>query len=85
MSGAISSQYLTAILLVAPYAKSEVEIEITDKLVSVPYVEMTIRLMHRFGVSVNHKDFQNFHIQRQNYQSPGNIFVEGDASSKTIG
>ncbi len=81
LSGAISSQYLTAILLVAPYAKSEVEIEITDKLVSVPYVEMTIRLMQRFGVSVNHKDFQNFHIQRQNYQSPGNIFVEGDASS----
>ncbi|MDP7439298.1 MAG: 3-phosphoshikimate 1-carboxyvinyltransferase, partial [SAR324 cluster bacterium] len=37
LSGAISSQYLTAILLVAPYAKSEVEIEITDKLVSVPY------------------------------------------------
>ena len=81
LSGAISSQYLTAILLVAPYAKSDVEIEITDKLVSVPYVEMTIRLMQRFGVSVNHKDFQNFHIQRQNYQSPGNIFVEGDASS----
>ncbi len=81
LSGAISSQYLTSILLVAPYAKSEVEIEIIDKLVSVPYVEMTMRLMQRFGVSVNHKDFQTFQIPRQNYQSPGKIFVEGDASS----
>ena len=81
LSGAISSQYLTAILLVAPYAKSEVEIEITDKLVSVPYVEMTLRLMQRFGVEVNQKNAQNFRIPRQQYQSPGRIFVEGDASS----
>jgi len=81
LSGAISSQYLTAILLVAPYAKSEVEIEITDKLVSVPYVEMTLRLMERFGVEVNQKNSQNFRIPRQQYQSPGRIFVEGDASS----
>ena len=81
LSGAISSQYLTAILLVAPYAKSEVEIEIIDKLVSVPYVEMTMRLMRHFGVSVNHKDFQTFQIPRQNYQSPGKLYVEGDAST----
>ena len=81
LSGAISSQYLTAILLVAPYAKKEVQIEITDKLVSVPYVEMTLRLMERFGVSVTHDNFQTFHIPGQKYQSPGNIFVEGDASS----
>ena len=81
LSGAISSQYLTAILLVAPYAKSEVEIEIIDKLVSVPYVEMTMRLMRHFGVSVNHKDFQTFQIPRQNYQSPGKLYIEGDAST----
>ena len=81
LSGAISSQYLTSILLVAPYAESEVEIEIMDKLVSVPYVEMTIRLMQRFGVNVNQKNSQNFQIPRQQYQSPGIIYVEGDASS----
>ncbi|HBL54477.1 MAG TPA: 3-phosphoshikimate 1-carboxyvinyltransferase [Candidatus Lambdaproteobacteria bacterium] len=81
LSGAISSQFLTAILLVAPYAKKEVQIEITDKLVSVPYVEMTLRLMERFGVVVNHDNFQTFHIPRQKYRSPGSIYVEGDASS----
>lgn len=81
LSGAVSSQYLTAILLAAPYADKEVQIEITDKLVSVPYVEMTLRLMQSFGVSVNHENFRLFHIPRQTYRSPGNIFVEGDASS----
>jgi len=81
LSGAISSQYLTAILLAAPYADKEVQIEITDKLVSVPYVEMTLRLMRSFGVSVNHENFCLFHIPRQTYISPGSIFVEGDASS----
>ncbi len=81
LSGAISSQYLSAILMAAPYAENEVCVEITDKLVSVPYVEMTLRLMQRFGVSVAHEDFQNFQVPRQAYRSPGTIFVEGDASS----
>ena len=81
LSGAISSQYLSAILLAAPYAKKEVQIEITDKLVSAPYVEMTLRLMERFGVSVTHDNFRVFHIPTQTYRSPGEVFVEGDASS----
>ena len=81
LSGAISSQYLSAILLAAPYAKKEVQIEITDKLVSVPYVEMTLRLMERFGVSVTHENYRVFNIPRKTYRSPGEVFVEGDASS----
>ena len=81
LSGAISSQYLSAILLAAPYAKKEVQIEITDKLVSAPYVEMTLRLMERFGVSVTHENYRVFNIPRQTYRSPGEVFVEGDASS----
>ena len=81
LSGAISSQYLSAILLAAPYAKKEVQIKITDKLVSAPYVEMTLHLMERFGVSVTHDNFRVFHIPPQTYRSPGEVFVEGDASS----
>ena len=81
LSGSISSQYLSAILLAAPYAKEEVQIEITNKLVSVPYVEMTLRLMQIFDVSVTHENFSLFRIHRQTYHSPGSIFVEGDASS----
>ena len=83
LSGAISSQYLSAILLTSPYAQTPVEIRIKDHLVSIPYVEMTIKLMNRFGVKVDvTEDFKRFHINApQSYKSPGTYFVEGDASS----
>ncbi len=82
LSGAISSQYLTAMLMAAPYARNPVRIIITEPLVSIPYVEMTLRLMERFGVEVRNLDFKEFIIPSgQGYLSPGNVLVEGDASS----
>lgn len=64
LSGSISSQYLTALLMAAPLALGDVEIEIIDKLISIPYVEMTLKLMERFGVSVQHSDtWDRFHVQ----------------------
>ncbi|KAL2460810.1 3-phosphoshikimate 1-carboxyvinyltransferase [Abeliophyllum distichum] len=47
LSGSVSSQYLTALLMVAPQAIGDVEIEIVDKLISVPYVEVTLKLIER--------------------------------------
>ncbi|CAA3002631.1 3-phosphoshikimate 1-carboxyvinyltransferase 2 [Olea europaea subsp. europaea] len=83
LSGSISSQYLTALLIAAPLALGDVEIEIIDKLISIPYVDMTLKLMERFGVSVEHSDsWDRFLVQGgQKYKSPGNAYVEGDASS----
>ena len=54
LSGSVSSQYLTALLMAAPLATGDggIEIRITDELVSQPYVDMTVRLMERFGVQV---------------------------------
>ncbi|KAG7648996.1 putative 3-phosphoshikimate 1-carboxyvinyltransferase [Arabidopsis thaliana] len=83
LSGSISSQYLTALLMAAPLALGDVEIEIVDKLISVPYVEMTLKLMERFGVSAEHSEsWDRFFVKGgQKYKSPGNAYVEGDASS----
>lgn len=83
LSGSISSQYLTALLMAAPLALGDVEIEIIDKLISVPYVEMTLKLMERFGVTVEHSSsWDRFFVKGgQKYKSPGNAYVEGDASS----
>ncbi|OMP00622.1 hypothetical protein COLO4_12529 [Corchorus olitorius] len=83
LSGSISSQYLTALLMAAPLALGDVEIEIIDKLISIPYVDMTIKLMERFGVTIEHTDsWDRFFIKGgQKYKSPGNAYVEGDASS----
>ena len=53
VSGKISSQYLSALLMAAPLAADhDVELQVTDTLVSVPYVQMTVKLMERFGVRV---------------------------------
>lgn len=49
VSGQMSSQYLSALLMAAPLSEQEVVIEITDELVSAPYVHMTIKLMEKFG------------------------------------
>ncbi|CAI5514748.1 unnamed protein product [Closterium sp. Naga37s-1] len=83
LSGAVSSQYLTALLMSLPLAKGDSCIEMIDKLVSVPYVEMTLRLMERFGVHVQTEgNWERFLIPgNQTYISPGRAFVEGDASS----
>ncbi|XP_058084869.1 3-phosphoshikimate 1-carboxyvinyltransferase 2 [Magnolia sinica] len=83
LSGSISSQYVTALLMAAPLALGDVEIEIVDKLISVPYVEMTLKLMERFGVTAEHSgSWDRFLVKgSQKYKSPGNAYVEGDASS----
>eukprot|EP00252_Welwitschia_mirabilis_P004645 TRINITY_DN14948_c0_g1_i1.p1 TRINITY_DN14948_c0_g1~~TRINITY_DN14948_c0_g1_i1.p1 ORF type:complete len:520 (-),score=103.57 TRINITY_DN14948_c0_g1_i1:318-1877(-) len=83
LSGSISSQYLTALLMTAPLALDDMQIKIIDKLVSIPYVEMTLKLMERFGVKIDHDDsWENFYVKGgQTYKSPGKIYVEGDASS----
>ncbi|CAL5441317.1 unnamed protein product [Camellia sinensis] len=82
LSGSVSSQYLTALLMADPLALRDVEIEIIDKLISIPYVEMTLKLMERFGVSVEHTDSWDRFLIRggQKYKSSGKAFVEGDAS-----
>lgn len=56
LSGKVSSQYLTALLMAAPLATGSegVHIQISDELVSQPYVSMTIKLMERFGVKVSY-------------------------------
>lgn len=56
ISGKISSQFITALLLVAPYFTKGLELTIKDELVSKPYVHMTIELMKEFGASVIWKD-----------------------------
>src|SRR5450830_472390 len=82
--GNVSSQFLTALLRVAPLMARDhaVTIDVTGELISKPCIEITLNLMRRFGVTVEHDGWQSFTVQPgQHYQSPGTIHVEGDASS----
>ncbi len=81
ISGHVSSQFLTALLIAAPLADEPVTIEVADELVSKPYIDITLALMSRFGVEVEREGYKRFRVPRAPYRSPGQILVEGDASS----
>ncbi len=82
IAGDLSSQFLTALLMVAPLTKDSVNIKIKGELVSKPYIDITIALMKQFGVEVINHQYQRFEIKSgQQYVSPGKVLVEGDASS----
>ena len=82
IAGNLSSQYLTALLMVGPLANDHVNIIIKGELVSKPYIDLTLSLMAKFGVKVINHNYQRFEIvANQKYISPGQILVEGDASS----
>ena len=83
--GDVSSQFLTALLMTLPLvhaASGTTTIEVEGELISKPYIEITMRLMERFGVKVERDGWSRFRIPAGvRYQSPGRIMVEGDASS----
>ncbi|MBU3575129.1 3-phosphoshikimate 1-carboxyvinyltransferase [Polynucleobacter sp. UK-Mo-2m-Kol15] len=84
--GDVSSQFLTSLLMALPLvAKDPVKIEVIGELISRPYIDITLKLMARFGVNVACPDAQSFVIPAKTrdavYQSPGVLLVEGDASS----
>ena len=80
--GDVSSQFLTGLLMASPLIGQAVTIEVEGELISKPYIEITLAMMERFGVSVDYLGWQHFVVMEgQRYQSPGTIHVEGDASS----
>ena len=82
IEGSISSQFLTALLMAAPMAEQDMEIEIIGELVSKPYIDITLAMMKDFGIIVKNTEYKTFHIKgNQFYISPGEYLVEGDASS----
>jgi 3-phosphoshikimate 1-carboxyvinyltransferase len=82
--GDVSSQFLTALLLALPLVseRAPVIIEVQGELISKPYVEITLNLLARFGITVHRDGWQRFTIPAASrYRSPGEVWVEGDASS----
>jgi 3-phosphoshikimate 1-carboxyvinyltransferase len=82
--GDVSSQFLTALLLALPLVSdpSPITIEVQGELISKPYVEITLALLARFGIGVEREGWQRFVVPAQSaYRSPGDVHVEGDASS----
>jgi 3-phosphoshikimate 1-carboxyvinyltransferase len=82
--GDVSSQFLTALLLALPLVAEQhaVTLEVVGELISKPYIEITLKLLQRFGIQVQREQWRRFTIPAgSRYQSPGEIHVEADASS----
>lgn len=88
--GDVSSQFLTALLMALPLVRANhpLTIEVIGELISKPYIEITLKLLSKFGVEVRNYDWQRFEIpaiasshQDSPYIAPREIWVEGDASS----
>jgi len=82
--GDVSSQFLSALLLALPLrtGDSDAVIEVEGELISKPYVEITLKLLARFGIGFDREGTQRFRLRAgQSLQTPGSFVVEGDASS----
>lgn len=75
-----SSQYLSALLLIAPYTVRGLDITVTGGPVSKPYVDMTVDVMAAFGAAVNREGFRRFQVDGNQTYRAGSHVVESDGS-----
>ncbi len=81
VKGNVSSQFLTGLLMAAPLLGRSVTIKVDGELISRPYIKITLGLMAKFGIKVEQQGWERFIVPAAIYKSPGEIEVEGDASS----
>lgn len=81
IKGEESSQFLSGLLMVAPYARRDVNIEMTGSLASKPYVDITRDVMSAFGVEIRNQEYRSFFIKAGQRYLPQTYRIEGDASN----
>jgi 3-phosphoshikimate 1-carboxyvinyltransferase len=79
IDGSISSQYISALLMIAPKLKNGIQIEFFDEVISKPYINMTVQMMRYFGAIVKW-DRNTIYVEKGEYQ-PKNISIEADWSA----
>jgi 3-phosphoshikimate 1-carboxyvinyltransferase len=79
LSGSVSSQYISALLMIAPYMEKGLVLHLEGKIISAPYINLTIQLMKQFGADVI-RDEQTIKVLPQEYE-PVPFTVESDWSA----
>ena len=77
----MSSQFLSGLLLAAPYADEPIKLAVEGQLVSKPYVDMTLAVMRSFGVAVDASDLSHFVVPQCHYHAVVDYAIEPDASA----
>ncbi|KAG9286466.1 hypothetical protein G9A89_014632 [Geosiphon pyriformis] len=84
LAASISSQYVSSILMCAPYATEPIRLSLTGgQVISQPYIDMTISMMNSFGIKVERLLGDVYQIQQGKYKNPKVYMIESDASSAT--
>ena len=78
--GNISSQYISALLMIAPILTKGLELKLTGNIISRPYIDLTLHLMHEFGVSAEWTDYDTISVKPQAYQQRA-YTIESDWSA----
>jgi len=81
IKGKESSQFLSGLLMIAPYALRDVHIEVIGSLSSKPYVDITRDVMSAFGVEIQKQGYSSFFIKAGQRYLPEEYRIEGDASN----
>jgi 3-phosphoshikimate 1-carboxyvinyltransferase len=81
IKGDISSQFLSGLLMAAPFAERDVTLRVDGPLVSIPYVAMTLAMLTQFGLQATHEDYRIFQIPGQQAGGRGEYAIEPDASA----
>jgi 3-phosphoshikimate 1-carboxyvinyltransferase len=81
IKGDVSSQFLSGLLMAAPFARDPVAVEVDGPLVSAPYVRMTLEMMWQFGVAVRSDLTTYFHVPQANWYTARYYGIEPDASA----
>jgi len=76
-----SSQFVSSLLISAPYAREDMEIRLKGRVVSEPYVDMTLNIMESFGVKISRVEGKRFRVKCGQRYAGRSFLVEGDASS----
>ncbi|MFQ6136058.1 MAG: 3-phosphoshikimate 1-carboxyvinyltransferase [Candidatus Hydrothermarchaeales archaeon] len=79
--GDVSSQFISSLLIVAPYAENDVEIILTTEAKSRPYIDLTLDIMERFGVPVQNENYRRFRVNSGQHFKGREYSVEGDYTS----
>lgn len=80
IAGDVSSQYISALLMIAPILTKGLELKLTGNIISRPYIDLTLHLMHEFGVAAEWSDFDSIRVKPQPYQQRA-YTIESDWSA----
>lgn len=77
VAGNVSSQYISALLMIAPMLKNGLTLKLLDSIVSRPYIDLTLHVMHQYGIEAEWNDMETITIPPQTYEAMP-YFVEND-------